>query len=491
MNKTKEPGVENLKADIVVVGGGGAGMPAAVKAAETGAKNIIVLETLKTNGGNAIRAGGMWAAESPAQKRIGENYTRDQAFIDKMNYSNWTVDPRVVRTHINISAEVIQWLENKGLIFDIVRAFAGGYPRGYHTITRSKEEPEKGGGAKIIETLAEDCRKLGIKIMTGTTGKKILLSQDGTVKGITAVKDGQEIKIEAKAVVIAAGGFSGNKEMMDKYLPTKGFRLSLSLPHKGEGILMAEEAGAIVDDCTTTFFIGPHHYPYTGSLGNLLRRPEMVHVNNRGERFSDESLFVSRLHMTGYPLVRQPGEICYGLMDEATLQSLIKNKDGHGGFGAYDLSWMDRVYADFKVDIKKGVAKKADTWGEMAAFIGAKPEILKATVEQYNTFCDNGYDFDMLKDKQYLFPLRTPPFYAILGRNGFDATFGGIKINERMEVINQKFDSIPGLYAAGNNAGSAINVNYHPMHAGTSLSFAVCSGYIAGRSAAKYVLKKK
>jgi len=341
-----------------------------------------------------------------------------------------------------------------------------------------------------MEALAKECEELGVKILSNTAGKKLITSKEGKITGVLAVSDGKEIKIKTKAAIIAAGGFSGNKEMLDKYLPTRGFRLSLSLPHKGEGILMAEEAGAIVDDCVTTFFIGPHHYPYTGSLNRLLRRPEMLHVNNRGERFSDESLFVERLNLTGNPLVRQPGEICYGLMDTATLQNLIKTKEGHGGFGAGDLSWLDEVKDDFKIDIKKGVAKAADTWEEIAKFIGAKPEVLKATVEQYNTYCDNGYDYDMIKDNKYLFPLRKPPFYAVLGRNGFDATFGGIKINERMEVINKQFDPIPGLYAAGNNAGSAINVNYHPMHAGTSMSFAVCSGYMAGKSAANYVLKK-
>lgn len=130
-------------------------------------------------------------------------------------------------------------------------------------------------------------------------------------------------------------------------------------------------------------------------------------------------------------------------------------------------------------------------WDEIAEFKGARPEILKATVERYNTFCDNGYDYDMLKDKEFLFLLRVPPYYAILGRQGSDSTFGGIKIKEHMEVINKQFDPIPGLFAAGINAGSCISTIYHPKHAGTSLSFAICSGYLAGKSAAKYLLGTK
>jgi len=480
---------KNLEADIVVVGGGGAGMPAATIASEAGVKNIIILETRPALGGNAMMAGGMFAVETPPQKRAGVDYSRDQAFKDKMDYSNWTVDPRVVRAHINVTAEVIQWLENKGVQFQLrgTEIPGGFYPKVNHSPIPEKGE-RKGLGRTMVEICTKDCQKLGVKILMETTGKKLITDKKGKVTGIVATKDGKDINIKAKAVIIAAGGFSGNKKMMDKYLPTKGFRLSLSLPHKGEGILMAEEVGAIIDDCATTFFIGPHHYPYTHSLTQLLRRPEIVWVNKRGERFCDESPFLGRQHQTGHPLVRQPGEICYGLIDTNKLADMIAKKDPSGGMGGAE--WFDKVYDDFKIDIKKGVAKISDSWDDIAQFIGAKPEVLKATVEQYNTYCDNGYDYDMLKDKKFLFPLRTPPFYVILGRNGFDATFGGIKINERMEVINTQYDPIPGLYAAGNNAGSAINVNYHPKHVGTSLSFAICSGYLAGKSAAKYVLGK-
>jgi fumarate reductase flavoprotein subunit len=385
----------------------------------------------------------------------------------------------------------MQWLENKGLVFDAVHRFGREYPRGYHTFRQAKDKKFVGAGARIIETLTNDCKRLGVTILTKATGKRILTDKKGKVTGIVAVKEGEEIKITAKAVIIAAGGFPGNREMMAKYLPAKGFRLSLSLPHKGEGILMAEKAGAIIDDCVTTFFIGPHHYPYTQSLTSLLRRPEMLVVNKRGERFSDESLWLSHQHQTGHPLVRQPDEICYGLIDSGALRDMIKRRETFGGMDEIaGVDWLDQVYDDFKTDVTKKVAKIASTWDEIAEFMGAKPEMLKATVEQYNSCCDNGYDYDMLKDTRFLFPLRTPPFYAILGRNGFDATFGGIKINERMEVINKKYEPISGLYAVGNNAGSAINVNYHPMHAGTSMSFAVCSGYIAGKNAAKFILGK-
>ena len=489
MVKTKDASVENLKADIVIIGGGGAGLPAAVTAAEAGVKNIIVLEKAHSPGGNAVLAGGMFAVESPAQKRLGVglDYTRDQAFLDKMNLSNWTIDPRVVRTLVNTTGELVGWLESKGLQFNYVYDFGSEgeykYPDTHHMFSQGHSGRI---GKKVMVTLAAECQRLGVQIITDAAAKHILTDKNGKVTGVTAVKDGEEIKIAAKAVVITAGGFAGNKQLMDKYLPAKGVRVSLSLPLTGDGLIMAEEVGAVIDDIITQFFIGPHHYPYAHSLNPLLRRPEAIWVNKRGVRFSDESLFLGRQQASGNPLNRQPDEVCYGLIDSGILQYAIEKL----ATTQFALT-QKAVNEDFEIDIKKGVAKIADTWDEIAAFIGAKPEVLKATVEQYNAYCDKGYDYDMLKEKKYLLPLRKPPFYAILGRQGYDSTFGGIKINERMEVIDKKFDVITGLYAAGNNAGSFIATIYHPKHAGTSLGFAMSSGYLAGKSAAQFVLGKK
>lgn len=510
MSGGRNSGAENLKADIVVIGGGGAGLPAAIAAAEAGTKNVILLEKRRSLGGNAQRAIVMFAVESPAQKRIGENFTRDEVFREKMELSSWTVDPRVVRTLVNTTAEIIEWLENKGLRFDRLtdHGFRGEYPKLSHMLS---ENPEERLGERLIETLVNNCRDLGVQIILETAAKRILTDKNGKVTGVLAVKKDKETKIAAKAAIIAAGGFTGNKEMMDKYLPAKGFRLSLSLPYTGDGLVMASEAGAVIDDVITQPLIGPHHYPYAGttsSLGQLIHRPEIILVNKLGERFTDEA-FVTRggVHFGSNSLARQPDETCYALIDSEALRNMIEKKEvytemdefflygGSGGFAAKTGSgarttWFDKLYDDFKIDDEKGVAKIANTWDEMAQFIGAKPEVLKTTIEQYNSYCDQGYDNDFLKNKEFLLPLRTPPYYAVLGRQGYDCTLGGIKINQFMEVINKKHNPISGLYAAGDNVGSCISSVYHMKHAGTTLSFAIGAGYLAGKNAANYVSGK-
>jgi fumarate reductase flavoprotein subunit len=115
------------------------------------------------------------------------------------------------------------------------------------------------------------------------------------------------------------------------------------------------------------------------------------------------------------------------------------------------------------------------------------PKTLGATVEKYNLFCDAGYDEEFLKEPTFLLPLRTPPFYAVLGRQGFDTTVGGIKVNHHMQVINKQNMPIRGLYATGDCAGGWEFANYNLKHPGSAMTFALCSGYLAGEHAAKYL----
>jgi len=536
MNDTARETAKKLKADVVIMGGGPAGLSAAVAAAEAGAKNIVLVEAMRSLGGNGPRAFGVFAVESPAQKRAGEDYSKDQAFFDKMNSVGWQVDPYVMRTLINVSGKCIEWLESKGLVFECVNFcddIREGVYRSIYHIARPIEierAPRSGnfpvfdedafqgerkvgqvfGVEAIIETLYRECKKLGVKIITGYKGKSLLTDKDGKVSGLLAVKrnEEEEIEITAESVILAGGGFPHNKELMERFFPrqTAYGVYSLSVPtNKGEGLLMAEKAGAIIDDCVNFFDIGPHHYPYGHILGGLVRRPEPISVNKLGERFADESLYTGHQHHYGTALQRQPDGRCYALLDTPMLNQIIERRE---------LMPMPRkqlaLIIDFQMSSKqtpaepfaglwdelerdkaKGMAKVADTWDEIAQFIGCRPEALKSTVEQYNTYCENGYDKDLLKPKEWLVPLRKPPFYAIVGRSGFDVTFGGIKINPHMEVISKQYKPISGLYAAGTSAGSTVALPYHTKFAGTSCGFAIYTGYIAGKEAAKHAIGSK
>jgi fumarate reductase flavoprotein subunit len=165
-----------LETQVVVLGAGGAGMAAAVAAAEKGA-DVIVLEKLRNLGGNSARAEGLLAAESPAQKRLKIDAQRDDVFNIAMSYAHWRINPRIVRAFVDKSGDTIRWLEDQGLFFDWVPYY---YPnqrvRTWHCL--------RGRGMELIDILTKTSEKLGVRILRETAAKKILVDGKGKVTGI-------------------------------------------------------------------------------------------------------------------------------------------------------------------------------------------------------------------------------------------------------------------------------------------------------------------
>ena len=225
---------ESLKADIAIVGGGGAGLAAAVAAAEKGAK-VIVLEKRHRLGGNSAMAEGFFAAESPVQKRMMIDAQRDMLFRIAMDYAHWKINPKIVRAFIDKSGDTVQWLENKGLKIDSVPAlYPNQVPQTWHVL--------KNGGIDLIRILGKNCEKLKVKMLLETAAKKLLTGKKGNVTGVLAATKGKEIRITAKGVVIATGGYGRNKELLKKYCPTyTDLMENIDLPHMEDGLLMTTE----------------------------------------------------------------------------------------------------------------------------------------------------------------------------------------------------------------------------------------------------------
>jgi fumarate reductase flavoprotein subunit len=483
---------KNLQANIVVVGGGGAGLTAVVTATEAGAKNIIVLEKAARPGGNTSLSGCIFAVNSPLQRRLDINVSADEVFREKIAHAEWRINARLLRNWIDKSGDIMRWLEEKGMEFKYILPSQPGAPKVAHDFAEPGRHPGATGRA-LIETLSKECQRLGVKVLCDAPAKKIFTDEKGKVSGVLTIMKNKEVKISTKSVILATGGFGGNKEMINKYFPSHGDLPTGSLPQMtGDGLIMAEEVGAIIDDQLSILLLGPGHEG-AHSLGMLLRRPDMMVVNKDGERYYDESaqLYYNPDDVSN-TVSRQRDKTCYALLDSKIKQAIIQNTEAIDGVEAMQAStsWRDTLDNDFQKDAAEGKAKMANSWDEIAEFIGAKSEFLKTRVEQYNSFCDNGYDDDFLKDPKYLRPLRTPPYYAIKGRPFFNTTFGGIKINQRMEVLDKHDIAIGGLYAAGDNAGSWAPATYSHRYPGSAVSFALYSGYFAGENAAEYVSGK-
>ena len=189
----------NLEAALVIIGGGGAGLAAAVEASEKGAKNIIVVEKRGSLGGNTALAGGLFACESPVQAREKIIANRDELFKRATEWAHWNgIDPKILRAFINKSGDTIRWLEGKGLEFDIIRLYPGQQPPVQHN--------PRGNGARLIKVLARNCRELGVQLLLRCGARKILRDEKGNITGLLVMKGREEFEIATRCIVIATGG---------------------------------------------------------------------------------------------------------------------------------------------------------------------------------------------------------------------------------------------------------------------------------------------
>ena len=487
---------DNFTADIVVIGSGG-GLAAAVAAAEAGAK-VILLEKTGILGGYTRQANGMMAVESPVQKRMGIKITCDDVFQTIVNWNHWhRIDPRVVRAFINKSGDTIRWLEEKGVTFEV-------YPNEYGLQVIHFPEDMM---ASVQKSLIQSVRKLGVNSLLNTPGKKIIMSEDKRVTGVIAEHDGNEIRINTRSVIIATGSFANNRELLRKYCPDYYDAMSLEdwpthEAHSGDGLLMAEEVGAAIAD-----WVPIYHRGTAGNLGGPPWRPviphsmpqRMIWVNKKGRRFVDEfscgSMEGNR--SGGNAIFLQPGKEVYAIFS-TELVNLVESgrlsgdgmprKQSKGGGGAITVKEDNTGLSEKLRKLgDEGKIKISNSLADIAAWIGCNPLTLQEEIDNYNCCCDRGHDHLFAKNPSYLIPLRIPPFYAIKTIGGaVGETLGGIKVTEKMEVLDKEGNVIPGLYAAGVIADGHQGQTYCYAIGGCAAGFAVNSGRIAGENAAKY-----
>ncbi len=500
--------VIKLNADVVVIGSGG-GLAAAVTAAEQGAKSIVVLEKQKTLGGSAKMAQGLFACESPIQKRDNIIADKDEIFRAYMRWHHWTVDPRIARAYINKSGDTIRWFQEKGIDFVIRMWYPSQKFRIFHWPLKGKG-PEFGRGAEMIKILTREATEKGIKLMLRTSAKRLLRDAAGKICGVVASEGGREFTIKAKSVIIGTGTIAGNPELLKRFCPddyVEGMHIWEGIAnHTGDGLIMAEEIGAATPGRIPMSGEGPHP-DYGSKPGNLaasikepiagiVKEAWLVWVNRHGRRFVDETAGFM-LPESGNALSRQPGKVMYTLFDDNMRQDMEKTGMLVGrGWGKeeethrVELPGLKELLRRRAADGDESLVHMADDWDEMARWIGADPVTLKAEVDMYNSHCNQGYDADFAKERRFLVPLVKPPYYGIRSIVSTGGVLGGIKINERMEVQDNQGESIPGLYAIGDAASGLEAQTYCGELCGSGLGFAMNSGRIAGEEAAGFILRK-
>jgi fumarate reductase flavoprotein subunit len=474
--------------DVVVIGSGVSGLAAALTLAEGGA-GVVVFEKERSLGGTSNFYHGTFAVESDMQRERYITYTRDQAFKNIMEYSHWRANPRLVRAIVDESAATITWLRQAGVEFTDATINIPDAPQTYHLI--------KGKGEAVVKALATRARDLGATILPATPVKRIIRSGE-RITGVIVEENDEDVPVGAKAVIIASGGYANNKEWIKKY---SGFDLDVNLipfgnvDKTGDGIRMAFEVGAAdeglgVLELVRTGPVSPE-FAMGAHLESAAVQPDLW-VNSRGERFCDESVIFDDAAV-GNANARQKEEYTFSVFDTSIKEYLIAN-------GIDKAMIMDFPPGSRTTELERELEKarenrstevfEADSVRELAEKTGMDMEVFQATVDEYNEFCEKGHDELFAKDPRYLRPIKGPKFYAIKARTIFLGTLGGIKINHRIEVIDKKGNVIPGLYAAGYDAGGMYGDSYSIRNSsGLSSSFATNSGRIAGRNALQYIGK--
>ena len=472
---------EKLNCQVLVIGAGAGGLPAALTAAEMGA-DVVLLEKRKSIGGNAKISSGIFAADSPVQKRSLIDAPKDDLFKKGMAYGHWAMNAGLFRAFVDKSGDSVKWLESMGLSFHLKPFRPGQYPPVFHVFD--------GEGAAFVRTMAQRCEAAGVRTFTELGATELITDGDGRVTGVVATGKGGDVEITAPCVIIATGGYAGNKELLKKYYAYYTENLhNMGLPHMGDGLQMATAAGAATHGLGIIHIGGPC-FPDHSHLANASREPKTIWVNKNGERFFDEGIAFNWPEAAN-ALDQQPGQVSYTLIDESIKNDLMQ---GSGIDCGIMLLAPGTPLTDLETDLQKaadkGTVKKSPDINGLAEWIGAAPDILCRTIENYNRYCRQGHDEAFAKAPKYLMPLTTPPYYAIRCIQVTHGTLGGIKINRHMEVLNHEQESIPGLYAVGTDTGGWFSDTYDLTMTGNAFGFAVNSGRIAAENAVAYLGKK-
>jgi len=485
MNTIRNPGNKLISADIAIIGGGGAGLSAAIEAAERGMQ-VVLLEKRRSLGGNSALAQYILAVNSHIQKQSNISITVDEALNTALEYAHWKINPRIVHTFLKKSADTLLWLEEKGLKFVRVAESHGGSLRTEHCMDSIR------GGYDIIKALTKRCEEVGVKIYLNTPAKQILTDKDGNTTGVFAKSNDEDIHIHSKCVIITTGGYAGNKKLLRKYYPSYHENMrNRGIPNMGDGLLMAMKIGAATEGLGN-ILLHPPFYLGPMEVGEIAHASYSIWVNKKGERFTNEMV---RRHTIecGNVVDRQPGKCMYSIFDESIKKKVVKQVTDRGIGKPGSRMVMDFSDFDNKLqsEVHKGGVKIADSLDEIAAWIGITTDTLKNTVDEYNACCSCKCDEVFLKDSEYLQAICHPPYYAVKCYVSYMTTIGGIKINHHMEVIDKQDDPIAGLYAGGDTTGGWESETYCMLLPASALGFAINSGRIAGENAANYVKTKQ
>jgi len=485
--------------DVIVVGAGNAALCAALSAAES-VKKILVLERApqEESGGNSRFTAGLMrvayggvedlkkaipdlSPEEIARTDFG-TYTEDQFIDDMGRLTEYRCDPDLTEILVKQSLPTVEWMRSKGVRFTAAwgrQAFnLGGKFKFWGGLTVEAV----GGGPGLVESLTAIAKKNGIEVWFNARALE-LISDDSGITGVRVKREGKTLALKTRAVVLAAGGFQADPEQRTRYLGA-GWELAKvrgTRFNTGDGIRMALAVGA----APTGNWSGCHavawerNAPEFGDLavGDQFQKhsyPWGIYLNAEGKRFVDEGADFRNYTYAKYGrvILSQPGQFAWQIFD-AKVKAQLRDE--------YRIKQVTKRTGN---TLEELVAKLEDTDGKTAL-----EEIRRynAAVQTQIPFNPNVKDGRCTKNlainkSNWANTLDTPPFEAYAVTCGITFSFGGLKINTGAQVMSSDGAPIPGLFAAGELVGGIFWFNY-PV--GTGLTNGAVFGRIAGRNAAR------
>lgn len=491
--------VETLEADMVVLGSGIAGLCATLSAAETGCR-IIQLE--KSGSWNA-RGRGNFAFNSKLRPPLGPNHLnaapleiakkRNEIVKEIMEFGGYRGDQRLANFLVDNAGSVYDWLidlaEKHGIEIEA---------RQYDTINAAEQlnlsstnqypydiifQPE--GQITLAKLLAKEIESYSnVDVMYNTAACRLIRDREKGVTGVVAKGSRGYIRVNARATILATGGYEWDPEMLEKYGGMAIYIASCCYENEcntGDGQKMGMWIGARLDEtphCMMYEDGGGYHLATEKYYGVGVARKPWLAVNIFGERTDNEDKVWP---MLGGADLYKPGHVKFAVWDEkwrdeAKVETMGNVHSFFSIFHGYTPEFTEGK-------IKDGSILSAMTLEELADKMGVDRATFLDTVERYNWCCEQGYDYDFNKPEKFLKPVNQPPYYAAKMGAALLVTLGGLKINTRMQVLGQDWLPIEGLYAAGNVSGSLFFNDYPENIPGLSHARAATFGYFAGKNA--------
>ena len=493
---------EVKEADVVIVGAGGAGLSAAIAAADEGAESIIIVEKLgKTGGSLNFTSGSMSGAETIIQELDGITDTKESYIEDILSNGADLGDRELIEIFVDEDVDAIQWLWDHGLseyTFSEQNGLKSVFAPEHqlYSIQRTYKpkamDPAnyKSAVHEILDKEVAAYKNITIDYYTEVTD--LLGNENGQV--LTAVgynSDSQKtVCYEAKkGIIMATGGYSGNPKMMGQYAKHGDkYLVGGADSADGKGIRIMQTVGAAVDQdklsYIPTFPMGLEYAEGKGAIGDVyMWKAGGIYVNQEGKRFINETLDEVVPRETA--LEEQTNAVQYNIFTDKIIEDL---KAGNAAF-------MWEYYYEPEQGIGHKLVQSADTLEELAQIIGVPADALVETVNTYNAAVESGKTDEFGRDfsgaptaySVAVNKIEGDKYYAVPIKALVVMTLGGVTLNKDMQVVDESGSPIPGLYAAGEVVGGIWGKF---VSGGTGVMGPVAFGRITGRNVVNLELPK-